>query len=84
MRYVIQLLMYTAPIVYSASTISQEYRIIYSFNPLVGVIEGFRACLLGASMPWPYILPGIITSIALVAGGALYFKRMEHVFADVI
>ena len=84
MRYVIQLLMYTAPIVYSASAISQEYRIIYSLNPLVGVIEGFRACLLGASMPWQYILPGIITSIALVVGGALYFKRMERVFVDVI
>ena len=84
MRYVIQLLMYTAPIVYSASTISQEYRIIYSLNPLVGVIEGLRACLLGTSMPWQYILPGIITSIVLVASGAFYFKRMERVFVDVI
>lgn len=83
-RYVIQMLMYTAPIVYSASTIPEQYRVIYSLNPLVGVIEGFRACLLGASMPWQYIVPGVITGIALVVSGALYFKRMERVFVDVI
>jgi len=84
MRYVIQMLMYTAPIVYSASTIPEQYRIIYSLNPIVGVIEGFRACLLGSSMPWQYILPGIVTGIVLVISGALYFKRMERVFVDVI
>ena len=84
MRYMVQLLLYTAPIVYSASAIPEPYRIIYSLNPIVGVIEGFRACLLGTSMPWQYVLPGIVTGIVLVASGALYFRRMERVFVDVI
>lgn len=84
MPFVIQLLMYSAPIVYSASSIPQNYRFIYSFNPLVGVIEGFRACLLGIPMPWTYIWPGIVTSLILLISGALYFKRMERVFVDVI
>lgn len=84
MTYVIQMLMYTAPIVYSASTIPEQYRFIYSLNPIVGVIEGFRACLLGGDIPWLYIIPGMFTAIVLVISGALYFKRMEQIFVDVI
>ena len=84
MSYVIQLLMYTAPIVYSASSIPDKYRIIYSLNPIVGVIEGFRACLLGAPFQWHYIWPGMITTIIILVSGALYFKRTEWYVADVI
>lgn len=84
MQYIIQMLMYTAPIVYSASTIPDEYRLVYSLNPLVGVIEGFRATLLGTEMPWLFILPGIITTIILLVLGALHFRRMERIFVDVI
>jgi len=84
MPFVIRMLMYTAPIVYSASSIPEKYRIIYSLNPIVGVIEGFRACFLGTPVPWPFIWPGIITAIFVLISGALYFARMERVFADVI
>ncbi|MGB0911904.1 MAG: ABC transporter permease [Nitrospirales bacterium] len=84
MPFLIQMLMYTAPIVYSASSIPENYRILYSLNPIVGVIEGFRACLLGTPMPWVYIFPGIFTAILLVMSGALYFKRMERIVVDVI
>lgn len=84
MQFVIRLLIYSAPILYSASSIPQEYRLVYSLNPIVGVIEGYRACLLGLPMPWEYIFPGMFTAIILLALGAFYFKRMEHVFVDVI
>ena len=84
MPFIIQMLMYTAPIVYSASSISEGYRLIYSLNPIVGVIEGFRACFLGTPIPWVYILPGILTAAILVISGMLYFKRMERIFVDVI
>ena len=84
MPFVIRMLMYTAPIVYSASSIPEKYRIIYSLNPIVGVIEGFRACFLGTHIPWPFIWPGIVTATILLISGALYFKRMERVFVDVI
>ncbi len=82
--FVIRMLMYSAPIVYSASSIPEKYRIIYSLNPIVGVVEGFRACLLGTSMPWLYICPGVVTVLILLVSGAFYFKRMESVFVDVI
>jgi len=84
MPFVVRMLIYTAPIVYSASAIPKNYRIIYSLNPIVGVIEGFRACLLGTPVPWLYIWPGIITAVIILFSGAYYFKRMERVFVDVI
>lgn len=84
MPFVVRMLIYTAPIVYSASSIPEAYRFIYSLNPIVGVIEGYRACLLGTPMPWPYIWPGVVTATILLISGALYFKRMERVFVDVI
>ncbi|MBA7700789.1 hypothetical protein ES703_109513 [subsurface metagenome] len=84
MPFVVGMLIYSAPIVYSASAIPEKYRIIYSLNPIVGVIEGYRACFLGTAVPWLYIYPGIITALIILFSGALYFKRMERVFVDVI
>jgi lipopolysaccharide transport system permease protein len=84
MPFFISMLMYSAPIVYSASAISENYRLIYSLNPIVGVIEGYRACLLGTPMPWLYIWPGMLTAAILLVSGALYFKRMERIIVDVI
>ena len=84
MPFAVRMLMYTAPIVYSASSIPQKWKFIYFLNPIVGVIEGFRACLLGTPIPWANIWPGMITAALLLVSGALYFKRMERVFVDVI
>jgi lipopolysaccharide transport system permease protein len=82
--FLIRMLIYTAPILYSATEIPAKYRLLYSLNPIVGVIEGFRACLLGTPFSWEYIIPGMITSLLIFFSGALYFKRMERVFVDVI
>jgi lipopolysaccharide transport system permease protein len=84
MPFAIRMLIYSAPIVYSASSIPEAYRMIYSLNPIVAVIEGFRSCLLGTPVPWAFIWPGVITTVLLLIGGALYSKRMERVFVDVI
>ena len=84
MPFVIRMLIYTAPIVYSASSTPDTYRFIYSLNPIVGVIEGYRACFLGTPMPWLFILPDLFTAITPQLEGALYFSRMERVFVDVI
>ncbi|MFV9690657.1 MAG: ABC transporter permease [Desulfobacteria bacterium] len=84
MPFAVRMLMYTAPIVYSASSIPEKWRFVYSLNPIVAVIEGFRACLLGTPMPWAYIWPGMLTAAILLITGAFYFKRMERVFVDVI
>ena len=84
MTFVIRMLMYSAPILYTASAIPDKWRLIYSLNPIVAVIEGFRACLLGSPIPWQFVWPGVITSVLLVVSGLLYYRRMEKVFVDVI
>ncbi len=84
MPFAIRMAMYTAPIVYSASSIPEAWRFLYSLNPLVGIIEGFRACLLGTPMPWMFIWPGMITAALLLVSGVFYFRRMEGIFVDVI
>ena len=84
MPFVIRMLIYSAPILYPASAIPEQYRFLYSLNPIVAVIEGYRACLLGMPMPWEYILPGSLVAVLVLIFGAIYFRRMERVFVDVI
>jgi len=84
MTYIIKLLIYSAPILYTASSISTDIRFWYSLNPIVSVIEGFRSCLLGTPFEWQFILPGLFISVLVFLSGALYFRRMERVFVDVI
>ena len=60
-------------------------RTVYGINPMAGVVEGFRWALLGTnSGPGPMIAVSIVASLLLLAGGVLYFRRMESSFADVI
>lgn len=84
MPFMIRMLIYSAPILYTASSIPEQYRLIYSLNPIVAVVEGYRACLLGLPMPWEFILPGAGVATALLFFAMLYFKKMERVFVDVI
>jgi len=84
MPFVIRMLIYSAPILYTASSIPDRYRFLYSLNPIVAVVEGYRACLLGLPMPWEYILPGSGVVVLLLVFGLVYFRKMERVFVDVI
>lgn len=84
MTFMIKLLIYSAPILYSASAIPADMRFWYSLNPIVAVIEGFRSCLLGGPIEWQFILPGLFIAVLIFLSGALYFRRMEKVFVDVI
>jgi lipopolysaccharide transport system permease protein len=84
MTYIIKLLIYSGPIVYPASNIPPDIRFWYSMNPIVAVVEGFRSCLLGTEIQWQYIIPGLIMAVVIFLSGAVYFRRMEKVFVDVI
>ena len=85
MGLVVTLLMYAAPVVYPASSVPEQWRIWYAINPMVGVIEGFRASLLGTTaMPWDFILVGTLTALTFFFSGLVYFRRMEKIFADVV
>ena len=82
--FIVQFGLYVSPVGFSSSVIPEQWRLLYSLNPLVGLIESFRACLLGTEVPWTYVLPGIVTTTLLFLGGVAYFRKMERVFADVV
>jgi lipopolysaccharide transport system permease protein len=82
--FIVQLLMYAAPVVYPASSVPASFQLFYAINPMVGVIEGFRSALLGTNpMPWDFIGIGSISAIIILVSGLFYFRRMERFFADV-
>jgi lipopolysaccharide transport system permease protein len=88
-RYVIPFLtqfwMFATPIAYPSSLLHEPWRTIYGLNPMVGVVEGFRWALLGSgSAPGPMILVSSLAAVAILLGGAFYFRRMEKNFADIV
>ncbi|MBN1452599.1 MAG: ABC transporter permease, partial [Anaerolineales bacterium] len=85
MSFVVQLLMYAAPVVYPASSVPERFRLLYGLFPMAGVIEGFRSALLGANpMPWDLIAVGSASALLIALSGLWYFRRMERIFADVV
>lgn len=83
LSFIVQLLLYTAPVVYSTTAVPETWQFVYSLNPMVGVIEGIRAIFLNREIPWEWIWPGAIVGLVLFVFGLFYFKKMEKVFADV-
>jgi lipopolysaccharide transport system permease protein len=89
-RYIIpfcvQFGLYVSPVGFSSSIIPEKWRVLYSLNPMVGVIDGFRWAVLGTSST--IYLPGFLISLVIVLvifiSGIWYFRKTEKVFADVI
>lgn len=83
-QFLVQILMYAAPVIYPISWMPESYRIYLAIYPMYGVIEGFRAAILGQiAMPWDLIGIGAISAIIMFISGAYYFKKKERIFADV-
>ena len=83
-QFLISILMWISPVIWSTNQLPTEYRIYYGLYPMAGVIEGFRSALYGISpMPWDLIGMGTISATFLFISGAYYFKRKERIFADV-
>jgi lipopolysaccharide transport system permease protein len=94
MAFVVQLLMYLAPVIYPASMIPDRYTLpngwiiwpqaIFAANPMVAVVEGFRSALLGTrDMPFAWIALGTVTAAVITITGTIYFRSRERLFADV-
>jgi lipopolysaccharide transport system permease protein len=83
--FLIQAWMFVTPVVYPLSVVPQRWRHLYALNPMVGVIEGFRRCVVEQQpFPWRIILVSVLAMIVVLIGGLYYFRRMEQTFADVI
>jgi len=83
--FLIQIWMYATPIVYPITTIPEGmFRYIYSLNPMVGVVQGFRWALFGGAPPDMTLLLSSAAVIVLLVSGLFFFRRMEKTFADVV
>ena len=84
--FIVQFGLYISPVGFSTAVVPEGWRFWYSLNPVVGVIDGFRWCVLGAESPLD--LPGFLLSLAVVVLllwlGVAYFRRTERSFADLI
>ncbi|MFP5270554.1 ABC transporter permease [Coleofasciculus sp.] len=84
--FIVQFGLYISPVGFSSTIVPQEWRLVYSLNPMVGVIDGFRWAILGGNAR--IYLPGFLLSLGLVFGvlasGVWYFRKVERTFADVI
>ena len=83
--FLIQLGMYLSPVIYPVDKVPAGIiRTVYSLNPMVGVIQGFRWANLGEAPPSHMIAVSVLVVVALLVSGLYYFKRMERTFADVV
>ena len=83
--FLVQLWMFATPVAYPSSLLPQPWQTLFGLNPMTGVVEGFRWALLGiVDFPGAMLLLSSISALALLTTGALYFRRMERNFADLV
>ena len=84
--FVVQFGLYVSPVGFSSSIVPGKWRLLYSLNPMVGVIDGFRWAVLGTRGPfyWPGFLISLILVFLILISGIWYFRKTERTFADVI
>jgi lipopolysaccharide transport system permease protein len=84
--FILQFGLYVSPVGFSSTVVPEEWRLLYSVNPVVGVIDGFRWCLLRGESQ--FYLPGFLLSLAVVVVslflGIWYFRKTERTFADLL
>jgi lipopolysaccharide transport system permease protein len=84
--FLTQLGLYISPVGFSSAVVPEKWRLIYQLNPVVGIIDGFRWCVLAGRvpLPWTGLASSIATIVILATTGFFYFRRTERTFADVI
>jgi len=84
--FVVQMGLYVSPVGFSSSIVPDQWRLLYSLNPMVGVIDGFRWAIIGGDYQiyWPGFVLSLMVVGGLLLGGVYYFRKTEKLFADVI
>ena len=84
--FVVQFGLYVSPVGFSSSIVPEQWRLLYSLNPMVGVIDGFRWAILGGDtrLYWPGFILSLILVMVILVTGIVYFRKTEKTFADVI
>lgn len=84
--FVVQFGLYASPVGFPSMVVPEQYRLLYALNPVVGIIDGFRWCVLGGEhvIYWPALAMSAGMVVVLLITGLWYFRRVERTFADVI
>lgn len=84
--FIVQFGLYISPVGFSSNIVPEKWRLIYSLNPMVGVIDGFRWAILGgeSKLYWPGFSLSMALVVLLLWSGIWYFRKMERTFADLI
>jgi lipopolysaccharide transport system permease protein len=82
--FMVQLWLFVTPIIYPVSFVPRKFQFFLAFNPMAGIVEGFRACIFSTRMDWRLVgISGAVTLVILVTG-AVYFRKTERSFADIV
>jgi lipopolysaccharide transport system permease protein len=84
--FIVQFGLYVSPVGFTSSIVPEKWRLLYSLNPMVGVIDGFRWAILGGNtqMYWPGFLLSTALTVVILVTGSRYFRKTERVLADII
>ncbi|MBT9311375.1 ABC transporter permease [Leptothoe kymatousa] len=84
--FIVQFGLYISPVGFSSTIVPENWRLLYSLNPMVGVIDGFRWAIIGGDTQlfWSGFILSLLLVTGLLISGILYFRRMERTFADII
>jgi lipopolysaccharide transport system permease protein len=82
--FLVQLWMFASPLAYPLDVVPERWRLLYALNPMVGVIDGFCAALLGTALRWDVIGVSAASAGLLLVVGLFYFQRVERRFADIV
>ena len=84
--FIVQMGLYVSPVGFSSTIVPEQWRLLYSINPMVGIIDGFRWALLAGQTPlyWPGLLLSLTVTLVVLISGTIYFRKIERSFADLI
>lgn len=82
--FVVQIGLYISPVGFSSSVIPDKWRLLYSLNPVVGVIDGFRWCIIGTEIYWPAFVVSLSVIIFFTIVSVRYFRKTEKAMADYV
>jgi lipopolysaccharide transport system permease protein len=82
--FLIQVWLFASPVAYSSNLVPERFRVLFSLNPMTGVIDAFRWAAVGGPRPDTTILFSAAATLAILIGGLAYFRRVERTFADTI
>lgn len=84
--FIVQFGLFISPVAFTTANVPERWRTLYAFNPLVGIIDGFRWCILGGNLPLDTsaVAISVVVTVTFLVLGVWYFRRVERSFADVI